>query len=232
MSTDTPPLELLTCGPTEAKQTFVFAHGAGLPMDAPRMSAIADGLTEAGLRVIRFEFPYMRRRRETGKRGAPDRPPVLEATWREVIDQVGTADQLVIGGRSMGGRIASMIADDVGVRGLVCLGYPFHPLGKTERTRTEHLAELKTPTLIVQGERDAMGTRAEVATYQLSPAIDLEWLPDGDHSFAPRKRSGVTEEENVATAVAAVASFVERLAKGRKLRGDERPPRRPRQVTQ
>lgn len=208
MSTETPPLELLTSGPAKAEHTFVFAHGAGLPMDAPRMTAIADGLTDAGLRVTRFEFPYMRRRRATGKRGAPDRAPVLEATWHEVIEQIGDTNQLVIGGRSMGGRIASMIADGAGVRGLICLGYPFHPLGKPERTRTEHLAELRTPTLIVQGERDAMGTRDEVATYQLSTAIDLVWLPDGDHSFAPRKRSGVTEEENVATAVTAVASFV------------------------
>ena len=211
MSPGTPPLELLASGPAEAEHTFVFAHGAGLPMDAPRMTAIADGLADAGLRVVRFEFPYMRRRRATGKRGAPDRAPLLEATWHEVIGQLGDAGQLVVGGRSMGGRIASMIADDAGVRGLVCLGYPFHPLGKPERTRTEHLAELRTPALIVQGERDAMGTRAEVATYELSPAIDLVWVPDGDHSFAPRKRSGVTEEENMATAVAAVVSFIAAL---------------------
>lgn len=180
-------------------------------MDAPRMEAIASGLAAAGIRVVRFEFPYMRRGRETGKRGAPDRPAVLEATWREVIEEVGAANELIIGGRSMGGRVASMIADDVGARGLVCLGYPFHPIGKPDRTRTAHLAQLRTSALIVQGERDAMGNRDEVAGYELSPTIEVVWLPDGDHSFAPRKRSGVTEEENVATAVAAVSSFLERL---------------------
>lgn len=206
-----PALELLTTGRPDAARTFVFAHGAGLPMDAPRMEAIATGLVDAGLQVIRFEFPYMRRRRTGAKRGAPDRPAILEATWREVIDRVGGADQLVIGGRSMGGRVASMIADDAGVRGLVCLGYPFHPLGKPERTRTAHLADLRTPALIVQGERDAMGNRDEVAGYELSSSIEMVWLPDGDHSFVPRKRSGVTESENVAAAVEAVRAFIERL---------------------
>jgi len=207
---NSPPLELLATGPEDGVGTFVFAHGAGLPMDAPRMQAIATGLEEAGIRVVRFEFPYMRRRRTGGKSGAPDRPAILEATWREVIAQVGDPEQLVIGGRSMGGRIASMIADEAAVRGLVCLGYPFHPLGKPERTRTSHLAELRTPALIVQGERDAMGNRDDVAGYELSPSIQLVWLADGDHSFVPRKRSGVTEEENVGAAVAAVAEFMRR----------------------
>lgn len=208
---EAPPLELLITGPSNGLGTFVFAHGAGLPMDAPRMEAIADGLVEAGVRVIRFEFPYMRRRRVSEKRGAPDRPAILEATWHEVLERVGVPDTLVIGGRSMGGRVASMVADEAGVRGLACLGYPFHPLGKPERTRTAHLAELRTPTLIVQGERDPMGNRDDVAGYVLSPSIEVVWLPDGDHSFVPRKRSGVTEAENVATAVEAVRAFIERL---------------------
>jgi predicted alpha/beta-hydrolase family hydrolase len=209
--TSIPPLELLETGPRGGLGPFVFAHGAGLPMDAPRMEAIASGLADAGIRVIRFEFPYMRRRRTGAKSGAPDRPQVLEATWNEVIERIGKPERLVIGGRSMGGRIASMIADDAGVRGLVCLGYPFHPLGKPERTRTAHLAELRTPALIVQGERDAMGNRDEVAGYTLSRSIELVWLPDGDHSFVPRRRSGVTEAENVAAAVSAVATFINRL---------------------
>ncbi|MDA0353185.1 MAG: dienelactone hydrolase family protein [Chloroflexi bacterium] len=211
MAEPSPPLELLTTGPTDGLGTFVLAHGAGLSMDAPRMEAIATGLADAGIRIVRFEFPYMRRKRAGAERGAPDSPGVLQSTWRAVIAEVGEPERLVIGGRSMGGRIASMIADAAGVRGLVCLGYPFHPLGRPERTRTDHLAELRTPTLIVQGERDAMGDRADVEGYTLSPAIKVVWLVDGDHSFTPRKRSGVTEAENVATAVAAVCAFMKKL---------------------
>jgi predicted alpha/beta-hydrolase family hydrolase len=93
----------------------------------------------------------------------------------------------------MGGRMASLVADEVGVRGLVCLGYPFHPPGQPEKTRTAHLADLRTPTLIVQGTRDTLGSQEDVAGYALSPQIRLVWLADGDHSFKPRKSSAVRE---------------------------------------
>ena len=108
----------------------------------------------------------------------------------------------------MGGRVASLIADEAGVKGLVCLGYPFHPPGKPDRLRTEHLAPLATPALIVQGERDPFGGRDEVESYDLSPAITVTWMPDGDHGFKPRKASGRTERENLDDAIAAVAEFV------------------------
>ena len=201
----------LVDGPEDGAATFAFAHGAGAPMDSGFMAVVAGGLAERGIRVVRFEFPYMERRRETGSRGAPDRPAVLEATWRSVVAELGGGAGLVIGGKSMGGRIASMVADEVGARGLVCLGYPFHPAGRPERTRTAHLAELRTPTLMVQGERDTMGNRADVAGYELSDAIELRWAVDGDHSFKPRKGAGVTEGENVAWAVGEVAGFIEGL---------------------
>jgi hypothetical protein len=201
----------LVAGPEDAAATFVFAHGAGAPMDSRFMAVVAGGLAERGIRVVRFEFPYMQRRRETGSRGAPDRPAVLEATWRSVVEELGGGAGLVIGGKSMGGRIASMVADEVGARGLVCLGYPFHPAGRPERTRTAHLAGLRTPTLMVQGERDTMGNRADVGGYELSGAIELRWAVDGDHSFKPRKGAGVTEGENVAWAVGEVAGFIEGL---------------------
>lgn len=103
--------------------------------------------------------------------------------------------------------MASMIADDAGVDGLLCLGYPFHPAGKPERLRVEHLGSLQTPTLIVQGERDALGNRQEVSTYALSPAIAVTWMADGDHGLKPRKASGRTEAENIDDAVNAVAAF-------------------------
>ena len=174
------------------------------------MQAFADGLADTGLRVVRFEFPYMQRRRETGKRSGPDRLPVLMDTWRAVID-AQDASRVVIGGKSMGGRIASMIADEAKVTGLVCLGYPFHPPGRPEKLRTDHLAELETPTLIVQGSRDPFGRPEEVEGYRLSKAIRVVWLEDGDHSFKPRKSSGRTEEQNIAEAVAAMCEFMQGL---------------------
>ena len=132
---------------------------------------------------------------------------MLLDTWRAVIDELGS-DGLVIGGKSMGGRMASLVADQCGVAGLVCLGYPFHPPAKPETTRTEHLAGLATPTLIVQGERDRFGTPAEVDGYVLSESIDVHWMPDGDHDLVPRKKSGLTAEGNWAQAVEAILDFV------------------------
>lgn len=198
---------LLIDGPADG-QTVVLAHGAGLPMDAPFMNTFAVGLSAAGIRVVRFEFPHMHHRRETGKKRPPDRAPVLEATWRAVIDRLGDAANLVIGGKSMGGRVASMIADDLGARGLVCLGYPFHAARKPDQPRVAHLEAIRTPTLIVQGERDPMGDRGDVKGYQLSKAIELTWIEDGEHSFIPRKRSGRTLEDNLSQAVSAVRTFV------------------------
>jgi predicted alpha/beta-hydrolase family hydrolase len=201
--------DLLFDGPEEGP-ILVLAHGAGAPMDSPFMNAMAAGLGARGIRVVRFEFPYMHARRE-GARRPPDREPVLRETWRSVIERLGGAGRLVLGGKSMGGRIASLVADEAGARGLVCLGYPFHPPGKPERTRTAHLERLRTPTLIVQGTRDPLGSREDVAGYRLAPGIRIVWLEDGDHSFKPRVSSGRTERGNLEEAVASVAGFVEAL---------------------
>jgi predicted alpha/beta-hydrolase family hydrolase len=196
-------MELLTDGPSDAASTLVLAHGAGGPMRTAFLSTVARGLGKRGVRVVRFEFPYM-----AEKRKAPDREPVLLDAWRAVVAELGGGPALFIGGKSLGGRMASMVADELGVRGLVCLGYPFHPPGKPERTRTKHLEALRTPTLIVQGERDPFGTRDDVAGYALSEAIRIEWLPDGDHSFKPRASSGTTEAENLERAIEATAAFL------------------------
>jgi uncharacterized protein len=199
--------QMIFDGP-EGGLTVVLAHGAGAPMDSSFMNVVARGLAEGGARVARFEFPYMRRRRETGERRAPDREPVLREAWLAAIEALGGGERVVIGGKSMGGRIASMVADQAGVRGLVCLGYPFHPPGQPDRLRTAHLKELKTPTLIVQGTRDTFGTQEDVAGYELSPRIRIVWLPDGDHSFKPRAASGRSERQNIDEAVAAMLGFV------------------------
>jgi len=180
-------------------------------MDSPFMETIALGLADRKLRVVRFEFPYMQRRRSDGKRRPPDRQETLHARWLEVVGQLGHAGDLIIGGKSMGGRIASMVADEIGARGLVCLGYPFHPAGRPEKLRVAHLETIRTPTLILQGTRDALGNRQEVEGYRLSSEVRVEFLEDGDHSFKPRVRSGRTEAENLQQAIDAVVSFVGRL---------------------
>ena len=197
----------LFSGPKDAPTTLLLAHGAGAGMDTPWMERVATGLGERGLRVARFEFPYMQKRREGGPRGGPDREPVLRAAYRAAIDELGGGAGLVIGGKSMGGRMASLIADEAGVRGLVCLGSPFHPPGRPEKLRTAHLAQLATPALMLQGTRDPFGMPAEVEGYALSASIRLVWIEDGDHDLRPRKSSGRSHAQNLAAALDAVAGF-------------------------
>jgi predicted alpha/beta-hydrolase family hydrolase len=204
--------DLLFDGPEKAPLTVVLAHGAGAPMNTPFLNTVARGLGADGYRVARFEFPYMRARRETGRKGgAPDREPILRNSWKDVVAELNGGERLVIGGKSMGGRIASMVADEVGARGLVCLGYPFHPPGRPEKLRTAHLETLSTPALIVQGTRDAFGTREDVLGYRLSPAIRVVWLEDGDHSWKPRASSGRTEAQNMAEALSVIRGFLATL---------------------
>lgn len=203
----------LVDGPARAPLTLVLAHGAGAPMDSPFMNTVAAGVAKEGFRVVRFEFPYMHARRE-GKRKPPDRGPVLVEAWRDAIREAAGkrgAGSVVIGGKSMGGRIASMVADEAGVAGLVCLGYPFHPPGQPDKLRVAHLESLGTPAVIVQGERDTLGTREEIAHYRLSKKIRIVFLPDGDHSFKPRASSGRTEAQNLGEAVALVSGFLASL---------------------
>ncbi|MFP5286973.1 MAG: alpha/beta family hydrolase [Thermoanaerobaculia bacterium] len=193
--------------PGEHGVTVALAHGAGAPMDSPFLNAMARGLAAEGLRVARFVFPYMRARREEKRNRPPDREPVLRQAWLDAIAELGGGERLIIGGKSMGGRFASMVADEAGVRGLACLGYPFHPPGQPGKLRVAHLEHLKTPAVFVQGTRDPFGTREEVAGYALSPSIRFVWLEDGDHSFKPRASSGKTEREHLETAVRAVTEL-------------------------
>ena len=136
---------------------------------------------------------------------------MLLECFREVARELGrdhSLSALYIGGKSMGGRMASMVADELGVRGLVCLGYPFHPPGKLEQTRTAHLAELRTRCLIVQGTRDPFGTPAEVAGYALSPSIRIHWIETGDHSLAPLRSSGRDARATLLEAEQVAAAFM------------------------
>jgi len=204
-------MDFLETGGNVNNRRILLAHSAGAPMDSPFMDFYADYLGNRGVRVYRFEFPYMQRRREQGGRSLPDRQPVLLDCWRTAVAALGNSENLIIGGKSMGGRMASMVADELGVKGLVCLGYPFYAAKKQEKPRTQHLAHLKTPTLILQGSRDVMGSRDVVSTYKLSPTISIQWLEDGDHSFKPRIKSGRTEKENWCEGAQEILEFTRAL---------------------
>ena len=197
-------------GPKEAPLTLLLAHGAGAPMDSPFMTEIAAQLGAKGWRVLRFEFPYMVKRREDGRKRPPDPAPKLQAAFQEAAEASGPGP-LVLGGKSMGGRMASLLADGVGAAGLICLGYPFHPPGKPEKLRTAHLENLKTPALILQGERDPFGTAEEVPGYPISPSIDVVWVRDGNHDLKPRKASGWSHDEALAFAVGRIDTFLRGL---------------------
>jgi predicted alpha/beta-hydrolase family hydrolase len=203
--------DFLFDGPDNALVTILLAHGAGAPMDSASMTATAKALAAAGFRVARFEFAYMAARR-SGQRKPPPRAESVQPEYVAAIDALQAKGKLIIGGKSMGGRVASMIADQMlaagNIAGLLCLGYPFHPPEKPQQLRTAHLAQLRTPTLIVQGTRDPFGTPDEVAGYQLSKAIALLWLEDGDHDLKPRKKiSGYSAADHLKTMADRVAAW-------------------------
>jgi len=204
-------MSLIFNGPESARVTILLAHGAGAPMDSNSMNAAAGALADAGFRVARFEFAYMAARRE-GQRKPPPRAETLCPEYVAAVDALSVVGPLIIGGKSMGGRVASMVADELfhpkRISGLLCLGYPFHPPAKPTQLRTKHLGELVTPTLIVQGTRDEFGTRDEVGAYQLSDRIEICWLEDGEHDLKPRKSvSGFSAADHLKTMADTVARW-------------------------
>ena len=194
-------------GPKKAKYTLILAHGAGAGMDTPFMEHLASGIAKHGIRVIRFEFPYMQDRRTTGKKKPPNPMRILEEEWLLQIDAV-EGDNIIIGGKSMGGRVATRVLSKSKAIGCVVFGYPFHPPRKPEKLRVAHLHEITKPMLILQGTRDPFGNREEgIASYIPKSGI-LHWLEDGEHSFKPRKASGRTWEQNLEAAVAKTVAFI------------------------
>ena len=191
-------------------------------MTSPFMEEISELLAARGISVTRFEFAYMAARRE-GARKPPPKAERLISEYAEVVASVAKSlargQRLLIGGKSMGGRVATMLADDLfrehRIAGCVCLGYPFHPPKKPDDLRTAHLLKLACPTLIVQGERDPFGTESDVKDYALSPAIKLHWAKDGDHDLSPRKSSGATHEGNLEDAADTIADFCSSHRKSR-----------------
>jgi hypothetical protein len=180
--------------------TVVLAHGAGAGMDSDFMSAMARGLCDNGVPVVRFE---------TGTRRPPDRMPILEAAFVEQLQQY--APRCVAAGKSMGGRVASMMLAQQQCLGAISLGYPFHPPGKPENLRTDHWGQIVRPWLIVQGTRDPFGTLGEVGQYSLPESAQVEWLADGDHDFKPRKASGFRQAEHWQRAVDLMTQWLKEL---------------------
>ncbi len=215
------PAQLLTdsAAGDSALATLLLAHGAGAPMDSGFMNQLTAALKQAGVSVIRFEFPYMQWSRKTGRRRPPDPQPVLLQYWRDLYRQVAADAALVgpllIGGKSMGGRMASMVADELGVAGLCCFGYPFHAPGRPAELRTGHLYGLQTPGLILQGTRDPFGTPQELAAQPLSGALTVHWLESGDHDFRPTRASGLTKQTLLTQAATATVKFIAGLGSDR-----------------
>lgn len=214
-------MELIQTGPMNGP-VYVFAHGAGADLNSEFMTQVAEHLGESGVRVVRFNFPYMIKRSEDGKRRPPDRVPKLLAAYEVVIRELNCP--VVIGGKSMGGRMSSMLLAENALReegerlpilGSACLGFPFHAPAKDTKDRLDHLKELTEPLLIVQGTRDAMGTQVEVNGYieegKMNSSIKMSWLEDGNHDLKPRKISGFNHQQHIESAVQQVADFVLQL---------------------
>ncbi|MDF2182897.1 alpha/beta family hydrolase [Neptuniibacter sp. CAU 1671] len=188
------------------KGRVLLAHGAGAGSDSAFMQQLSSGLAALGLEVIRFEFPYMQRIRVEQKRRPPDRQPVLLDCFEQLIDTYYSPDiPLYISGKSMGGRMASMLMEHPKVTAGWVFGYPFHAPGK-QQPRIEHLQALQKPLTIFQGERDPMGNRDEVQNYPLSDAVRIHWLKDGNHELKPRKSAGCTQEQHLASCFAVIGA--------------------------
>lgn len=203
-------MDVLLNGDEAGRTTVLLAHGAGAAMDTPWMQSVAEGLAAHGLRVARFEFSYMAARRSGGSKRPPGKAETYVPEYLAAIDALACEGPLIIGGKSMGGRVASLLAQelfDAGrISGLLCLGFPFHAPGKTGMERAAHLRAITCPTLICQGTRDAFGAQEEIPAGALSPAVRLNWLEDGDHDLKPRKRvTGKSLEDHLSSMVAEVA---------------------------
>jgi predicted alpha/beta-hydrolase family hydrolase len=192
---------------------LVLAHGAGAGMRSEFMAKVAELFSQRSITVTRFDFEYMQRAGELNRRQPPDRMPKLQAYFTHILANLDAGLPLFIGGKSMGGRVASMLLDKSYAKGGICFGYPFHPPGKLDKLRTEHLEVLSKPLLVLQGSRDTFGTKEEVSNYALADSVQTIFLPDGDHSLKPRKRSGFTEEAHIIAAVDAGVAFIKRHVK-------------------
>ncbi len=208
---------LLYAAPKKARAatTVILGHGAGAPQTHPFMCLFAAGLAERGFDALTFNFLYMEQRR-----GAPDPKAKLEACYVAVIDAAQKQKKLkgnavVVGGKSMGGRIASQVAAQAEmadkIAALVFLGYPLHPPGRLDKIRDAHLPDIKAPMLFIQGERDAFGSadelRATIKQHRLNATLHI--VAGGDHSLKVPKSGGISQQQVYESALNEIAAWLQ-----------------------
>lgn len=191
---------------------LLMTHGAGAGQDSTFLQHLRDALAATGVQTLAIEFDYLRRMRETGRRRPPPRIDHLVTELAQWCDSMSHPDlpPLWLGGKSMGGRVASLLAAREGAPGLVLCGYPFHPPRKPDTLRLDHWSALRCPTLVIQGSRDPLGTREEVTGYPLPACAEVHWLADGDHDWRPRRASGNDQAELIRQGADAIAAFMAR----------------------
>lgn len=200
-----------------AKAMVIFAHGAGADMSSDYLETLVGLMNAKQLSVLRFNFPYMDKRKLDGKRRPPDRMPALVTCYQSVLAAIDTDLPVFIAGKSMGGRVAATLATDndlmtaLNISGVMCLGYPFHPIKKPEKLRLAPLQDTQLPVLILQGERDALGSALEIQSYQLSPHCQLHYFADGDHDLKPRVKSGYNLKQHQISAINKMSEFVDEI---------------------
>lgn len=194
-----------------AKALIIFAHGAGADKSSEFISDFTKKLTQINCDVLRFNFPYMDKRLLDGKRYPPNRMPQLLSCLTQVLTETSKELPIFLLGKSMGGRVAATLAEnsELAVNGVICLGYPFHPQKQPEKLRLIPLQTTSKPVLVIQGERDALGNKDEIASYQLSKLCRVNFLADGDHDLKPRVKSGHTHQQHLASAINMIASFID-----------------------
>ena len=197
--------------------TLLLAHGAGAPMDSAIMNRLATALAAEGIAVVRFEFPYMAARRTTAKKAPPPKAELLVGAYQKAMQALmGEVEgPFLIGGKSMGGRVAAMLTAGASlpgrVKGVVCIGYPFHPQGQSDVWRLEPLEQARRPIFIAQGERDPFGSQAELEDVTLPGTCEILFLEDGNHDLGPRGQSPATWDSNITATAKAVAEFARKV---------------------
>jgi hypothetical protein len=206
-------------GKRGADRAVLLAHGAGADMHANALTAFSDAFVAAEIPVMRFNFPY----RSAGKK-APDRPAVLDAATRDAALDLAKRtklppDRLVLGGRSMGGRYASLAVgaaeDPLAALGLLLLAYPLHPAGKPDQLRVEHFPRVRVPVLFVSGTRDSLGEQRAIKQHarKIKAPVAFHWIESADHGFRPLKASGLTMAAALEAASAVTVAWVAALPK-------------------